>query len=112
MNRINKLFLLTMKNLLETIAQISGLPTYKIKGKRRYGRNVSQAKMIFCMLAYENYRMMPPHIAIFLECPRENVYYLLQSAKNKLDYDKEFRELYSIVKQEYFKDNRNIQAKY
>ena len=83
-----------MEQLIEQVAGTCGVPVHRIKGQKRYGRQVSYAKMLFCWIAYDSYHIMHREIARFLECPRENVYWLIPVAKNNLEYDKEFRGLY------------------
>lgn len=93
-----------MERLLQIIAETCQLPAERIKGPKRYNRRVSDAKMFFCLFAYSHYRMLPPQIARFLECPRTNVYHLLPAARKNMEYVKEFRETFKSIEEKRLRD--------
>ncbi|MDL2224045.1 hypothetical protein LJB92_01890 [Bacteroidales bacterium OttesenSCG-928-M06] len=87
-----------MEKLINALAITFDLRVEKIKGRKRYSRKVSHAKMFFCLFAYNEYRIRHCDIAHFLECPRTNVYHLLLSAQNNMKHDEEFRRRYEELR--------------
>jgi hypothetical protein len=66
-----------MQDLLKTISETTGVTEEQVKGRKRISQKVSDAKIMFCRLAYDQYNKTPVEIAAFLQWPRQNIYYLL-----------------------------------
>lgn len=86
-----------MKKLIRAICKTTGLKQKQIKGSRRINRETSYAKMLYCQLAYDHYRMMPADLVNYMSCSRENIYYLLSAGRNNLIFDNSYKNLYNNV---------------
>lgn len=77
---------LILIRLLEQVAADFDLPPSLIRGKKRHSRQVSYAKMLFCWIAWDKYKIPQCDIARFLGWSRTNVHNLLQVAPQNLRY--------------------------
>ncbi|MCC8145439.1 MAG: hypothetical protein LIO93_03150 [Bacteroidales bacterium] len=86
-----------MNRLMDAVSRISRVPVPKIRSRRRSGREVSYAKMIFCYLAYHKLNYLHKEIALFLTCSASSVYYLINSYEDRYSADGQFREIAGLV---------------